>query len=266
VGSAYDAAMSYHLSLSLSRELWEELLRAALPIRLAGTSFDLARDVRAGLKQLGVRQAVAGLLDDRQPPPVLKRARDRAVARWHDYRPVVYRRVNQLVSIKGTWHVELDDMGTQLTYRAQEVHADAFVKGVAEGVIHLLRENVEIPFRIERRLGASVSLADIRYDPGHKAVIGSLQDLGVYIGDNTVLQLLARLAEYGLEQQLPRVNPVPILRREQVDEMVGGLGGPLKMKMGVEDLALVITEGELTLNVRFGFTRAQLTDREQDLP
>ena len=67
------------------------------------------------------------------------------------------------------------------------------------------------------------------------------------------------MAEYGLEQQLPRVNPLPILRRAQVQDMVGPMGGPLKMQMGVEDLELEINDSELSLKVRFGFTRKQLT-------
>ena len=46
--------------------------------------------------------------------------------------------------------------------------------------------------------------------------------------------------------------------------MVGPMGGPLKMKMGVEDLDLEVTEDDLTLKVRFGFTRAQLTDRAEE--
>ena len=56
------------------------------------------------------------------------------------------------------------------------------------------------------------------------------------------------------------MNPVPILKRDQVEDMVGPVGGPLKMKMGVEDLELVITDDEMTLRVKFGFTQAQLTD------
>ena len=237
---------------------------AALPVRLAGDSFDLVRDAKAAVKQLGVRERVAGLLEDRKPPAAILAARDRARDVWHKRRPGVYRRLNELVRIEGTWKVELDDLGTELTYGRQRVGADAYVRGVAEGTIFLLRENVEIPFRIERRLGASVALADIRYDPHHEAVIGTLQDLGVYIGDNAVFQLIARLAEYGLEQQLPRVTPVPILKRQQVQEMVGPMGGPLKMQMGVEDLELCIDEADLTLKVRFGFTRKQLTDRGAD--
>ncbi len=251
--------MSHHLSLSLSRELWNELLGAALPVRLAGDSFDLARDTRQAIRQLGVRQRVAGLLEEREPPAALLAARDRARAVWQKRKPGVYRRLNELVRIEGTWKVELDDLGTELTYARQEVGADAYVRGIAEGTVFLLKENVEFPFRVERRIGASVALADIRYSPEHEAVIGTLQDLGVYIGDNAVFQLISRLAEYGLEQQLPRVNPLPILKRSQVEDLVGPMGGSLKMQMGVEDLELEIDEVDLTLKVRFGFTRKQLT-------
>ncbi|MCB9689406.1 MAG: hypothetical protein H6738_11115 [Alphaproteobacteria bacterium] len=251
-----------HLSLSLSRELWRELLGAALPVKLAGDSFDVARDARRLVKQLGVRDRVAGLLEDRQPPAMLVRAKDRAKEVWVRRKPGVYRRINELVRIEGEWKVDLDHLGTDLRYSKQKVAADAYVRGVAEGTVYLLKENVEFPFRIERRIGASVALGDIRYDPGHRAIIGSVQDLGVYIGDNAVLQLLSRLAEWALDQQLPRVNPVPILPRERVEDLFGPIGGPLKMQLGVEDLELEITEDDLKLKVRFGFTRAQLTDSE----
>lgn len=253
-----------HLTLSLSRELWNELLAAALPVRIAGDRFDLARNARAMVRQLGVRERVAGLLEDRRTPATLVRIKDRAKAAWVRRRTGVYRRMNDLVRVEGEWRVDLDTLGTELKYAKQRVSADAYVRGVAEGTVFLLRENVEFPFRIERRVGASVALGDIHYDPGHRAVIGSVQDLGVYVGENALLQLVARVVEYVLEQQLPRVNPVPILPRERVEELFGPMGGPLKMNLGVEDLELEITEAEMTLKVRFGFTRARLTDSEAE--
>ena len=173
----------------------------------------------------------------------------------------MYQRLNELVRVEGEWRVELDDFGTELRYARQKVSADAYVKGIAEGTLYLMRENVELPFRLERRVGATVALGNIHYDPGHRAVIGNIQDLGIFIGDNAVFQLASRLAEYALEQQLPRVGPVPILRRDQVEEMVGPMGGSLKMQMGVEDLDLVITDSEMTLQIRFGFDRVQLEDQ-----
>jgi hypothetical protein len=246
-----------HLSLSLSRELWNELLAAALPVKLAGETFDLMRNTRQAIRRLEVRKRVAGLLPDRQPPALIVRARDRARRMWVARKPGLYRRLDDLVRIEGEWRVELDQLGTELRYSRQKVAADAFVKGVAEGTVHLLRENLEFPFRIERRVGASVALGDVHYDPGHRAVIGPLQDLEVHLGETATMALASRVAELLLTQQLPRVNPIPILRRDQVEEMIGGMGGPLRMQLGVEDLDLVIDEHDLTLNVRFGFSRVQ---------
>src|SRR5262245_50367748 len=141
-----------HLTLSLSRELWNELLAAALPVRLAGERFDVVRNARQALRQLGVRQRVRGLLPDRKPPALLVRARDRARAVWVARKPGLYRRLNQLVRIEGEWRVELDQLGTELRYSRQKVAADAWVKGVAEGTLHLVGENIEVPFRLERRV------------------------------------------------------------------------------------------------------------------
>jgi hypothetical protein len=40
--------------------------------------------------------------------------------------------------------------------------------------------------------------------------------------------------------------------------MVGPAGGPLKLKMAVDDVALDVTPEYVTLKVRFGFTTLQL--------
>lgn len=255
-------ATDYHLKLSLSGELWNEMLAAALPVRLAGDELHLARSARSVVHRLGLRQRVAGLLEDRSPPRAMLQLKERAKEAWRRRRPGLERRLHELVRVEGEWHVEVDGMGTELRCTRQRVAADAWIRGVAEGRIVLLQENVELPFRLERRIGASVALADIRYEPGHRAVIGSLQDLAVYAGDSVPMQLLSRLAEYALEQQLPRVNPVPILRREQVESLVAPMGGAMRMQMGVEDLALEVDEGDVVLKVRFGFTRKQLGDSE----
>ena len=251
-----------HLQLRLSRALWRELLRAALPVQLTEGEVDLLRDARRAVRQLGVRRQIRGLLEDRAPAPV-RAARDRARAAWTRARPSVVQRVDDAVRVQGSWRVELDGLGTDLRYGAQRVGADAYLKATASGTIWLLAKNVEIPFLIEKRIGASVDLAEIRYDPGQQAVIGELRDLVVFLGEGPFLQLLARLAELALQGQLPKANPVPILRRDQVSELVGPMGGALKLAMGVDDLALEVTEQDLTLKVRFGFTQRQLSDQNE---
>jgi hypothetical protein len=169
-----------------------------------------------------------------------------------------------VVHVEASWRVELDDVGTHLRYGHQRVVADASLKGTAEGTVFLLSENIELPFHLQRRVGASVVLGDIHYDEAHRAVTGALQDLAVHLGDRPVMQLLSRLAEYALERRMADVNPLPILRRHQVEEMVGPMGGAFRVKMGVEDLDLRVTEREMTLRVRFGFTQAQIEDHEQE--
>lgn len=253
----------YHLSLSLSRELWSDLLQAALPVKVVEGDFDLQRESATAWKQLDLRGRVKGLLEDRQPPQMLVRARDRARGVWHQRREGVYRRLHEAVHIEATYKVTLDDMDTDLRYGTQRVEADAWLKGVVEGRLLLLKENIEVPFVLEKRVGVSLAVGDIHYDTGREAVIGSLMDLGLEVGDNAVFQLLGRLGEYLLEQQIPRVNPLQILPRTQVAEMVGGLGESLNMKMSVETLELEVTEEDLTLSVKFGFAQAQLEDKEK---
>ncbi|MEN0064273.1 MAG: hypothetical protein AAGA48_19135 [Myxococcota bacterium] len=243
---------AHHLSLSLSRELWNELLGAALPVRIAGQPIDLTRQVREVVGRLRVRERVRGLIQDQRSPEVLRRVREL----WHARRDELFDRIDEVVRIEGEWQIELDAFGTELAYGQQKVKADAYVRAVLEGSIHLIGDNVAVPFRLERRLGASVALGNIHYDPSHQAVVGRLQDFTLDLSeDNALLQVLARGMGLLLDQQLPRTQPVTILRRGQVEEMVGPMGGSLQMRLGVDDLDLVVDEGQMTLKVRFGFVR-----------
>ncbi len=266
---AYTGGMStkkngYHFSISLGHELWDELLRAALPIKLTNGEFHLARDARAAIKQLGMRDRVRGLLEDRNAPTGLIRAKDRAKELWRARRSSVYRRLNDVIRVEGTWKVELDDSGSRFRYGKQKVGADAWLKATCTGTVHLMAQNVELPFTLEKRVGASVTLADVHYDDDHEAVIGRLRDLGVNIGEPLILQMLSRLAEQLLEQQLGNVNPVPILKRQQVDEMVGPMANPIGTQMAVETLQFDLTEDDMSLRIRFGFAHKQIEEQDEE--
>lgn len=253
----------HHLSLSLSGEMWNQLLSAALPFSIAEGMFDLTEGAGTLLRQLQVTDRVTGLLEDNRAPQPLLRFSKRAKKFWDSNRASVFDRLNQMVSVEGTWKLQLDDLGTDLRYGEQKVTADAYVRGTAEGRITFLRDNLSIPFSIERRLGASVALGRIRFSEDEDAVIGNVQDLAVHLGDNTVLQLLGRVIEFGIEQQLENRQAVPVLTREQVAGLVGGVGGPLQLEMGVDDLELDVSDGEMTLKVRFGFSEA---DTSRQIP
>lgn len=247
-----------HLSLSIGHALWEELFRRALPITVQDGSWEARAMARGALRQLELRQRVAGLLEDRQPPPRLQGLARRARQGLSRGRRVLSRRVDDLIVVDGTWKVQLDDAGTELRYGHQRIEADAFVRGTVEGTLHLLGRNVEIPFTLTRRVGASLALADVHYSAEREGVVGELRDLTLHIGDNHLLQLGSRLVEQLLQPQLAGLNPTPILRREQLEGLVGPLGGPLRMNMGIDMMDVVIDEDQLTLKVRFGFTQPQL--------
>lgn len=251
-------ADGYHLKFTIGKALWNELFSVGLPFRIQDGQFDLVQNVRAGVKQLGVRERVRGLLEDRQVPQVLVRGKNLARGVWVSRREQVYKVVNELITVQGDWRVEVDREGSNFQYSRQRFGIEAHVKAVASGKVMLLRQNVEFPFVIEKRIGAQAALGDIHYDTEKRALVGELGGVSVDLGENFVLQLLSRGAEYLLSQQVPKVNPVPILKKDQLEEMIGPAGGPLKLKFVVEDVDLEIDEEELTLKVRFGFSQLQL--------
>lgn len=246
---------SPHLSLSLSRDLWNGMLRAALPFTVADGSFTLLGAAQATVRQLGVRERVAGLLEDSRTPPVVARLGSRARELWRARRDEVLHRVDSVVKIEGTWRVEIDDLGTEIQYGPQRLTAEAFVKGVAEGRVIVLGENLVIPFRIEQRLGATVSLGRIRYARDRQAILANLQDVALHLGDHAAAQLVARLVEVLVTQQVERMEALPLLKREQIEGLVGPLGGSIRVLLEVADLFLAVDEDRMTLQVRFGFAK-----------
>ena len=73
---------NYHLSLSIGKALWDDLVGAALPLKVREGTFDLGKVMISGVKQIGVRQRIRGLLEDHDPPQTLVRAKDRAAQVW----------------------------------------------------------------------------------------------------------------------------------------------------------------------------------------
>lgn len=248
----------FHLKFTIGKALWNDMFRVGLPFKVSDGQFDLVQNVRAGIKRLEVKEKVRGLLEDRQVPEVLVRGKEVAKNVWGNRREQVYKVIDDLVKVQGDWRVEVDRDGSDFKYAEQRFGVEAHVKCVATGKVFLLKENLEFPFTLEKRIGAEAALGDIRYDKERRALVGELEGVTVDLGDHFILQMLSRGAEHLLSQQTPKVNPVQILKKDQIEELVSPAGGPLKIKMGVEDVALDIDEEELTLKVKFGFTTLQI--------
>ena len=248
----------YHLSLSIGKTLWDDLVGAALPLKVKDGTFDLGKVVLSGVRQIGVRDRVRGLLEDREPPATLVRAKDRAAQIWGDHKEDVFQVVSEMFRVEGDWKVEIDDKGTQFHYAPQKIGIDAHIKATIHGTAYLVRDSVEIPFTIEKRVGATAHMGNIRYDKDKRAVVGDVQDPFIDLGDNVVLQALSQAGAQMLSQRAGQFAGTPLIKKDQLEEMVAPAGGPLKLKMGIDDVRIEVNENELQLKVRFAFEQPQL--------
>jgi hypothetical protein len=248
----------YHLSLSIGKALWDDLVGAALPLKVRDGTFDLGKVVLSGMRQIGVRDRVRGLLEDRTPPATLVRAKDRAAQLWVDHKEDVFQVVSEMFRVEGDWKIEIDDKGTEFHYAPQKIGIDAHIKATINGTAYLIRDSVEIPFTIEKRIGATAHMGNIRYDKDKRAVVGDVQDPFLDLGDNIVLQALSQAGAQMLAQRTSQFQGTPLIKKDQLEDMVAPAGGPLNLKMGIDDVRVEVNEQELQLKVRFAFEQPQL--------
>ena len=248
---------NYHLSLSIGKALWDDLVSAALPIEVAQGPFNLGKSIYQGTKQLQVRRKVSALLEDHKSNESLQRIRKKISQTWGNHRSDIYKTLDQIFHVEGEWSVNIDDKGTDFHYADQKIGVDAHVKGTVSGSIHLLKNNLELPFKIEKRLGASCHLGDIQFDANKNSVVGTIQDPSVDLGDHFILQLLNEAAVKLLSVQVDKLDAVQLIQRQQLDEMLTP-AGPLQMH--IADVGIEVSPTELSLRVRFGFSQKQLTD------
>lgn len=249
----------YHLSLSIGKALWDDLVGAALPVKVSDGEFEMGKLLYQGVKQLQVKEKVVALLEDQSRPPAVRESAKRAAAIWRARREQVYTLLNDAVRVEGAWRVDIDREGSNFHYAHQKIGVDAHARLTVTGKVHLLRNNVELPFVLEKRLGATCHLGEIHYDKDQRAVVGKVLDPAVHLGEHVVMRLLKQGADQLLAQQAVKWSSIPILKKDQLEEMVAPAGGPLKLKMGIDDVEIEVTDNDLTLRVRFGFTQLQLT-------
>lgn len=239
-----------HFSLTLSRALWSELLHASLPVRLAGRRFDALRDgrarVRAWRRELGLESPWA-------------------VPGWERFATSVARRVDAWVHVEGDWSVDVVQLGADLHRGPGAVAGAGSVRFRLAATVDLARGRLEVPVLVEHPLDVTVHLTGMHYDPVRRAVVADLGPMEVRGGGDSLLaRLAAGFVEGALASQIARANPIVLLRRERVEEMIGPMGGPLRTRLGVEDFDVRIDEHAVQLNIRFGFHTDALCDTSID--
>lgn len=253
----------YHLSLSISQNLWTDLLGEALPIQVGQGEFD-AVEATSRLLHTAEDQ-VRGLLTtveeriDEAPVlgnPVVKVARERAVAVAKRGRAGLSRRLRDAVQVRGSWKARIAKDGSRFTYRDGGVTLDARAEVEVSGRAILFGDQFEVPFTITRAIDGSATLEDVRFDRGRKQLEGDIRGVSLSLGDSLPMRLLKRVGDRLLAQQVDRFNPLPLIPASTLEGMFTPGSGPLRMSAGIDDLHLGINQNDLTLSVRFAFKGA----------
>lgn len=250
----------YHLSLSISQTLWSDLLGQALPIQVGTGDFEL---VEQGRKLLHMAEdQVKGLLtgagEKLDQAPVIGgsmgkgvRGRIKGVAKRG--RRFLSRKVEESVKVTGKWRVNVDQDGSDFQYHEDGLTLDARVGLMVEGRAMLLGDQFEVPFEFTHDVNATASLDDVGFNRDRNQLEGSIGGVSVSLGESLPLRLLKTVADRLIEQQIGKMNPLPLIPSSTIENMVLPAGGPLRLSASIADLAVGINGNDLTLSVRFAF-------------
>ncbi len=250
----------YHLSLSVSRELWADLLGQALPFQVGEGDFDAIASGRKLLDaaETQVRGLLAPIEEKMDDAPVIgssvgKGVRGRVRGLLKRGRGFATTRVKKNVAVMGKWRARVSKDGSAFTYHDGGVTLDARAVFEVEGRALLFGEQFEIPFTLSRHLDATASLEEVTFDKNRKQLEGTLEQVSLSLGESLPLRLLKVLGERLLAKQVDRINPLPLIPGSTLQNMITPGDGPLKLSAGIEDLTVGITGQDLTLSVRFDF-------------
>lgn len=244
----------YHLSFSISRSLWADLLAEALPIQVGTGEFDAVQQVRGLLNGVQTQISQMKLLESPKVPPVAAAAGVRALGVLKKAREGVSRRVDRLVRVKGKWRLEVTRDGSEFVYGQNGVTLHARLNATAEGRADLLDDQFEVPFLLQKAISGTITLGDVQFDRNTRSLQGRVKDVGLILGDHPLFKLLKPYVDKLLEQKLiGKVNPLTLLRGEQLENLITPGQGPLKLSAGISDILVSVDDDRLTLSVRFAF-------------
>lgn|GEM_PF-742515 len=253
-------ADGYHMSLSVSSQLWSDLLGEALPIQAGTGDFDLIEQSRKLLH--AAEDQVKGLLEgasdriDDTPVfgnPRVKNVGSRVRSLARRGRRGTSRRLRESFKVRGRWRAHVSREGSRFSYHQGGVTLDARAVVELEGTALLFGDQFEIPFSISRYLDGTASVNDVSFNRDVKRLEGCLGEVSLSLGDSLPLRVLKVLGDRLLEQQVQKLNPLPLIPGSSLEQMLSPGQGPLRFSAGIDDLHLGINENDLTLSVRFAF-------------
>lgn len=250
----------FHMSLSISKDLWSDLLGEALPIQVGEGDWDVIEGSRKLLDaaETQVRGLLAPIEEKLDDAPVTgssvgKGARASVRGLLKRGRGFASRRVKKNFKVMGKWRARVSKHGSNFTYHDGGVTLDARAVFEVEGRALLFGEQFEIPFQVSRNLDATASLEEVVFDRKRKQLEGSLDAVSLSLGDSLPLRILKVVGERLIAMQVEKLNPLPLIPGSTLQGMMSPGEGPLKFSAGIDDLHVGITGENLTLSVRFDF-------------
>ncbi len=250
----------YHMSLSISQQLWADLLGEALPIQAGSGEFDLLEQGRKLLHAAEdqVKGLITGVEERMDEAPVLgnpavKTARSRVRGLARRGRRGASRRLQESFKVRGRWRAHVSRDGSRFSYHNGGVTLDARAVFELDGTALLFGEQFEIPFTVSRHLDGTASIDEVVFNRDVKRLEGQLANVSLSLGDSLPLRILKLVGDRLLEKQAGKLNPLPLIPGASLEQMVSPSQGPLRFTAGIEDLHLGINENDLTLSVRFAF-------------
>ena len=254
------ALPGYHLSLSISQALWSDLLGEALPIQVGNGDFELVESSRKLLHMAEdqVKGLLTGAGEALDQAPVLggsagKSVRGKLKGVAKRGRRFLSRKVEESVKVTGKWRVKVRQQGSNFDYHADGVTLDARVGVEVEGMARLLGDQFEIPFTITHDVNGTASLDEVGFNRDANQLEGSIGGVSLSLGESLLLRLVKQVADRLIEQQIDKMNPLPLIPRSTLEGMVLPAGGPLKLSASIDDIYVGIDGSDLTLSVRFAF-------------
>ncbi len=254
------ALPGYHLSLSISQTLWADLLGQALPIQVGTGDFELVEQGRKLLHMAEdqVKGLITGATEAMDSAPVIggsmgKGVRGKLKGVAKRGRRFVSRKVEESIKVTGKWKVDVAKDGSNFDYHQDGVTLDARVGLQVEGKAMLLGDQFEIPFTLTHDVNGTASLDEVGFNRDRMQLEGSLGAVSLSLGESLPLRLLKTVADRLIEQQVGKMNPLPLIPSSTLEGMVLPAGGPLKLSASIDDLYVGINGTDLTLSVRFAF-------------
>jgi hypothetical protein len=250
----------YHLALSVSQQLWTDLLGEALPIQVGQGDWDLVEQGKRLLEaaETQVKGLLGGVEQKLDEAPVVggrvgRRLRGglRSVARKGA--DVARGRLKDAVAVRGKWRARVSKDGSRFSYHDGGVTLDARAVLEIEGRALLFGEQFEIPFTLSRNVDGTASLEDVSFSRDRKQLEGSVKKVSLSLGNSLPMRVLKLVGDRVLEQQVQKINPVPLIPGSTLEKIILPAEGPLKLSASIDDLNVGINQKDLTLSVRFAF-------------